>query len=221
MTILAIETSTEFCSVALAIDNQIVVEEKLAPRQHTELILPMVESVLNEASLSLHELDAIAYGKGPGSFTGVRLAAGVTQGLAYSASIPVIAVSSLAALALAVIDQSTNIAVATDARMGEIYHAAFANVNSADDLVRVNEVLIHPADLTLDDNSPWLAVGNGWKNYHDILARRYPELCQESLCNLLPSARHILPIAEVMYSKRQLLTAKQAMPLYLRSNVTG
>lgn len=221
MTILAIETSTEFCSVALAIDNQIVVEEKLAPRQHTELILPMVESVLNEASLSLHELDAIAYGKGPGSFTGVRLAAGVTQGLAYSASIPVIAVSSLAALALAVIDQSTNIAVATDARMGEIYHAAYSNVSSANDLLDTQEILINPKELQLDAEQSWLAVGNGWQNYHEVLSESYAELCNTCLADLLPSAKHLLPIAAVLYANGQLLKPEQAMPVYLRNQVTG
>ncbi|MGB1311163.1 MAG: tRNA (adenosine(37)-N6)-threonylcarbamoyltransferase complex dimerization subunit type 1 TsaB, partial [Leucothrix sp.] len=136
MKILAIETATEACSAALYHDGGIISRYELAPRKHTQLILPMMDSLLAEAGLSKQALDAIAFGRGPGAFTGLRIAVGVTQGLALALDRPVIPISSLAAMAQQVLDATVDLASAMldyipaiDARMGEVYWARYKNVD--------------------------------------------------------------------------------------------
>src|SRR5437868_8019064 len=126
-TLIAIETSTECCSAALLRDGALIERSELAPRRHAELILPMIESLLNEAGVSRRQLDAIAVGRGPGAFTGVRLAISVAQGLALALDIPVVPVSSLAALAQdANTKEGETVLAVIDARMGEIYSGCFS-----------------------------------------------------------------------------------------------
>ena len=126
MKILALDTATEACSAALLSgDGSVYERHDIAPRRHAELILPMVDGILTEAGLGLNDLDAIAFGRGPGAFTGVRIAAGVTQGLALGAGLPVIPVSSLAALAQPALGKAAIVLPAIDARMGEVYWAAY------------------------------------------------------------------------------------------------
>jgi tRNA threonylcarbamoyladenosine biosynthesis protein TsaB len=120
--ILALETSTEFCSVALYLDDKILTQEILAERRHSEIVLPMVQEILADAELTLAQLDGIAFGAGPGSFTGLRIACGVAQGLAFATNLPIVGVSTLEAIAQQTGEQK--IIAALDARMGEIYHAA-------------------------------------------------------------------------------------------------
>ncbi|MEK7708231.1 MAG: tRNA (adenosine(37)-N6)-threonylcarbamoyltransferase complex dimerization subunit type 1 TsaB, partial [Pseudomonadota bacterium] len=130
MKILALETSTEFCSVALYLDGKIFNKEILAERRHSEILLPMVHELLEESALALQQLDGIAFGAGPGSFTGLRIACGVAQGLAYATNLPVIGISTLEAVAQQIDEQK--IIVALDARMGEIYHAAYQRLTNYD-----------------------------------------------------------------------------------------
>ena len=123
MKLLALDTATEACSAAVLADGEVLERYELAPRRHAALILPMIESVLAEAGLEISQLDAIAVGRGPGAFTGVRIAIGIAQGIAFAADLPVALVSTLAALALGTARDTgaTRIAAALDARMGEIY----------------------------------------------------------------------------------------------------
>ncbi|UCE90616.1 MAG: tRNA (adenosine(37)-N6)-threonylcarbamoyltransferase complex dimerization subunit type 1 TsaB, partial [Pseudomonadota bacterium] len=127
MKLLAIETATEACSVALAVDGDVRDRFEIAPRGHAGLVLPMAKALLAEAGLGLRELDALVFGRGPGAFTGLRIAAGVVQGLAYGAELPVVPVSSLATLAQGVSAQTgaSDVLAVFDARMGEVYWGAF------------------------------------------------------------------------------------------------
>ncbi|HDP89812.1 MAG TPA: tRNA (adenosine(37)-N6)-threonylcarbamoyltransferase complex dimerization subunit type 1 TsaB, partial [Thioalkalivibrio sp.] len=127
MKILAIDTATDACSAALFLDGEVTSRFELAPRRHTELILPMVGSLLEEAGLAVTDLDAVAFGRGPGAFTGLRIAAGVAQGLALGADLPVIPVSTLATMAQQVMDEAgaEAVAAALDARMGEVYWGCY------------------------------------------------------------------------------------------------
>ena len=125
--ILAIETSSAACSAALSVDGEVVERDALAPRQHAALILPMIESLLAESGCAVGELDAIAFGRGPGSFTGVRIAASIVQGIAFAADLPVIPVSTLAALAFGAMRESSvpRVIAALDARREEVYWACY------------------------------------------------------------------------------------------------
>src|SRR6185503_4238342 len=125
MNLLAIDTATENCSAALLCGGQLLERSELAPRRHAELILPMIDSLLAEAGLSRRSLDGIAVGRGPGAFTGVRLAISVAQGMALGLDVPVVPVSSLAALALDAPDNGAAILACIDARMGEVYTGTF------------------------------------------------------------------------------------------------
>ena len=125
--ILALDTATENCSVALLVNDRVYVRREVAPRDHTKKILPMVDEVLKEAGLSLNELDALAFGRGPGSFTGVRIGIGIAQGLAFGAELPMIGISTLQAMAQGSYRnmRATHVACAIDARMSEVYWGRF------------------------------------------------------------------------------------------------
>lgn len=220
MKILALDTSTEACSAALLSDNKVSSRNEVAPRKHAELILPMVDSLLLEAGLELVELDAIAFGRGPGAFTGVRIAAGVTQGLAYASNLPIIPVSSLAALAQIAVGKADNIVAAIDARMGEVYYCQF----SADtDLVKpiCKEIVSKPEQVPVNTDMTIFGVGTGWDTYTAILS----EHCQDKLLGYesqaFPLAEHIIPLAVHEFEQNNSQEVKQAVPVYLRNNVTG
>ena len=131
MKILALDTSTEACSAALLIDGEITSQYQLAPREHSRLILKIIDKLLSDAKVSVSSLDAIAFGRGPGSFMGLRIAAGVVQGIAFAHDIPVIPISTLKAIAQRAYEQTNieNVLVAIDARMDEVYWGAYSLVN--------------------------------------------------------------------------------------------
>ena len=220
MKILAIETATEACSAALLVDNVVISRFQVAPREHGNLILPMVDELLTEAGLALTELDALAFGRGPGSFTGVRMATGVIQGLAYAAQLPVAAVSTLHALASQadLTDEIKTIFVALDARMGEVYWAEYAVVDNKLLLIG-NEQVIAPDKITSKSDNKALAIGHGWSVYKDILLQQVNG-CVEVVCaDKLPNAKEVAYLAKRMVEKGQLVTAENALPVYLRDNV--
>ena len=170
--LLAIETSGEACSVALCVDGEIRQREEAAPMQHAELLLPAVQSLLMDAAVPLSKLDAIAFGRGPGSFTSLRIGIGVVQGLAWGANLPVVPVSSLAAAAQEAVEKqaagNASICVALDARMQEVYFCEFRS--DEDGIVRAAgaERVCPPDAVVIDTDRPFVAVGNGFDRFEAL-----------------------------------------------------
>lgn len=222
-TILALDTSTPACSVALIKEGAVLEDFRMAPRQHNDLILPMVDQILAQAQLSLSQLDAIAFGRGPGSFTGLRISAGVVQGLAYGADLPVVPVSTLAAMALEA-HQKTYYPLwlsALDARMGEIYMGGYS-VEKEGDFWLAKEILservIAPDALTAITDS-FHGVGSGWI-YQDRLNDVLPEPATEVFSEIAPRAACIAQLADYDFSQGKVVPANEALPVYLRDEIT-
>lgn len=223
MKILALDTATEACSAALLHGDSIYQRHEIAPRRHAELILPMVDGVLAQAGLGLNDLDAIAFGRGPGAFTGVRIAAGVTQGLALGAGLPVIPLSSLATLAQGAADgahhQSAFLLPAIDARMGEIYWAVYGQ--GQDSLVNplTEEQVTSPDAARVPAEQRIFGVGSGWGTYRlrleSVLDGQITGIDHERY----PLARDMLPLAVREYNAGRCVSADKALPVYLRDNV--
>ena len=222
MKLLALDTATEACSVSLAIDDRRIDRYAEMERGHAEHILPMVDAVLAEGGVTLAALDAIAFGRGPGGFTGVRLAASVVQGLAFGAGLGVVPISDLAAVAAraaALSPQARRILVVNDARMREVYWATFA----AGDLgtPEAGEHVDAPAKVTLPDGvETWAAAGRGLAAWPELAAR-----CRAAGAvlhdNLLPRAAEILELARPRVAAGQLLDAADALPVYVRDRVVA
>lgn len=222
MKLLAIDTSTEACSAALFINGQVLEEFALTPREHTQMILPMVQRVLAEGGVTLQQLDGIAFARGPGAFTGLRIAAGVTQGLAFGASLPVIPVSSLAALAHGAWRQHgvDKVLTALDARMHEVYWGAWHVVGEGDvEPVGRGEQVSAPANCPLPDTAGWLGVGSGWSAYADALNTRFADFLSAVDSDLLPRAHDVALIGARLAQQYGWQPAEQAQPIYLRDNV--
>ena len=219
MKLLAFDTSTEACSAALALGDAILQREELAPRRHAELILPMVDSLLQEAGLRLKDLDALAFGRGPGAFTGVRLAAGIAQGLALGAGLPVLPVSSLAALAQGATDPADALLATMDARMGEIYWGLFEPANGGAARLIAGERVSDPAAVALPAGRSFFAIGSGWETYGALLAERFKGRVTGAAPARRPRARDLLPLAQAELQQGRGLPPEQALPVYLRNEV--
>lgn len=221
MKLLAIETATEGCSAALSIDGVIYSRFELAPRRHAEVILPMCESVLAEANVKLQQLDAIAFGRGPGSFTGVRIAAGVAQGIAFAHDLPVVPVSTLAALAQEVMTErdKTRVLAAIDARMNEVYWGSYIRSEGGYAELVGEERVDKPDRLAVPDYPHWYGVGSGWEAYGDSLTKRLDDLLEGFDSERLPKAAYVARLAEIAYGRGLTVPAEQAQPVYLRDNV--
>jgi tRNA threonylcarbamoyladenosine biosynthesis protein TsaB len=239
MKILALDTSTQACSVALlegTLDDYSLIERfEIAPRMHTQLILPMIDSVLNEAGYQIGQIDVLAFGRGPGAFTGVRVATGVVQAIAYGADLPVAQISSLAALAQAYLlntrQGARNILVANDARMDEIYFGAYQGENNFVELLGQEKVL-KPENLLVElntdplirlsqQNQQWYILGNGWSIYSNQL-ETVRALCQtdhDAAAFEYPHAKYIAHLAFHESACGALVSADQVSPVYLRDNV--
>lgn len=223
MIILALETSTEACSVALEVAGQTLERFELAPRRHAELLLPMIDELLLEAGLQKRAIEAVAFGRGPGAFTGVRLAASVAQGLAFGLSRPVLPVSSLAALAQAEIAAAEGrpIAAMMDARMGELYLGLYrANSAGLVDALAPERVL-PPAEVTLPGPASeiWWVAGSGWSAYQEALQARLGERVRVQPQPRYPRAAGLLPLARQELVSGHWHTPAEAQPLYLRDKV--
>ena len=219
--LLAIETATEACSVALYQDGDVQERFEIAPRRHAALVLPWVEALLADAGIAPAQLDAIAFGRGPGSFTGLRIAAGVTQGLAFAADIPVVPVSTLAALAYGahVVSGKTNILAALDARMKEVYWGAYRFDSNGHVTLVGEECVCAPDVAPLPAGGSWFGAGSGWKTYGDILSAHcgLPETA--CLPDWLPHAADMVQLAADLYQAGEVIPPEQAAPVYLRDNV--
>ena len=228
MKILALDTATENCSAALLVDGNVRAHEIEMDRGHAERILPMVDNLLAEGHLSLSDLDAIAFGRGPGSFTGVRLAATVTQGLAFGADLGVVPVSDLQAVAqrvfggAATADPSTaRVLVCNDARMSEVYWACFER--GEDGLARLEgeERVSKPSEVRLPQSwTSAIAAGRGFSAYAAALQAAVPAVSPTSAAvGLLPRATEIALLAVPVVASGRLLPPEAATPTYLRDNV--
>lgn len=220
MKILAIDTATEACSAALYVDGNITSEYKLAPREHTQLILPMIDRLLTDAGLIVNQLDALSFARGPGAFTGVRIAAGIIQGLSYAAEIPVVPVSTLAAIAAGIYYEHghKDVLSAIDARMGEVYWGAYHIEEDSVTLID-NELVCSVENLPDQLSENWVGAGTGWSEYSEILKSRFK--IEEDLIyeNHLPSAKIIVKLAVQDFKLNKQMSAHQAQPVYLRDNV--
>jgi tRNA threonylcarbamoyladenosine biosynthesis protein TsaB len=216
MKLLAIDTATERCSVALLLDGRMIERSQDTQRGHADLILPMIAEALAEGGVGLRSLDGVAYGRGPGAFTGVRIAIGVVQGLAYGIQAPTVGVSDLAAIAQQVAQAGEEILVCMDARMGEVYWARF-RLNAGAVLVEaVSEERVDRPDAVARGSATAFA-GTGFKAYPQLApegARPVHEL-------VLPRAREIALLAEAELRAGRGLPAAQASPVYLRDQVAS
>lgn len=220
MKILAIETATEACSMALWIDGDVRERFEIAPRRHTELVLPWADALLADAGLRRAQIDAIACGRGPGAFTGVRLAVALAQGMAFALDRPVLAISTLAALALqAQAGEGDHVLAAIDARMGEVYIAEFVADASAHVLPLGAESLAAPGVIERTNTAPCIGVGTGFAADDGVLASRLSAQLVRCDATALPHAADIARLAAVAWTRGEAIAPDALEPAYLRNNV--
>lgn len=220
--ILAVDTATEACSAALLVGDKLFSRWEEAPRDHTRKILPMVQAVLEDAGISLSDLDAIAFGRGPGSFTGVRIGISVAQGLAFGAGVPLIGISTLAAMAQGAyrLDGAQQVLTAIDARMNEVYFGRYELIDDRMQLVG-DEVVSEPAalvDVRGKLAGPVTCVGTGFETYGETLSGLADELAVSQV--RFPAAEDMLPLARAAWLAGEAVPVEQATPVYLRDKVT-
>lgn len=218
MKLLGIEMSSSVGSIALRCGDEIRAREIATPREQTELLLPLVDELLAEAEVGLGALDGITFGRGPGSFTGLRVAAAAAQGLALASGVPLLPVSSLLCLAQTAWRREgvARAVVCVDARMGEVYWAVFAVTGGA---MRAegDERLGAPADLTFPAAGPCAAVGDGFASYRDTLAACLAA-AQSTWPDLKPAAEDLFPPAAADLLAGRSVTPAEALPVYLREH---
>ena len=222
MRILAIDTATEACSVALWNDGTTFAHFELCPREHTQRILPLVRAALADADVKLTDLDALAFGRGPGSFTGVRIGIGIAQGLALGAELPMIGVSTLATMAQGAWRKTgaTRVLAAIDARMGEVYWAEYQRDADGVWHGEETEAVLKPeavSERLLQLDGSWAMVGTGWGAWPELAANSPLTLTDGEM--LLPTAEDMLPIALQLFAAQKWVAVEQAEPVYLRNEV--
>src|SRR5687768_15920279 len=217
MKLLAFETATEACSVAVYADGAVRERFELAPRRHAELSLPWAEQLLAEAGLAKSQLDAIAIGRGPGAFTGVRLAIAIAQGIALALDRPIVPVSTLAALAMR--SDGERILAAIDARMGEVYSAAFAR--DGNDMVALSAEAVGAPDAIAvpGDAHAWHGVGTGFAAREGALQRRLGPRLSTVDAAALPHAADVARLAALAFARGEALAPERVEPAYLRDSV--
>lgn len=217
MKLLALDTSTEACSVALLIADQVYEHFTISPQGHSGLILNMLDAILAEAGISLNAIDALAFGRGPGSFTGVRIGAGITQGIAFAYDLPVVPVSSLAALAQA--SGAKKSLAAIDARMGEVYWGVYEKGIENLVILTGTERVCAPQMVPLMKDDGWLGVGTGWGAYGDKLCAHLGGTVSGWEAEHYPRANAIAQLGAAAFARSEAVVAEDALPLYLRNNV--
>lgn len=216
MNILALDTSTEHCSAALWRDGAVYERAVRAGQGHSEILIGMTDDVLAEGGLPLARLDGIAYGAGPGSFTGLRIACAVAQGLAFPGGIPLTGIGTLHAMALAC--GGAKVLCCLDARMQEIYHAAY--VRQGDAYVEVSAPrACAPAAAPELAGGEWTGCGSGFAAYHDALRQRYGAALIRIDGAVYPHARDIAQLAAPVFAAGRGVRAEEAAPLYIRDKV--
>ena len=220
MNLLALDTSTEFLSLALQVGDEKGCDKTYTHYQHagqaaSQLVLPQIQALLDSANIKLSDLNGIAFGAGPGAFTGVRVACGVAQGLGFGANLPVVGVNTL--LALAQTSGEDKVIACLDARMGEIYHAAFVRENGEWLEQSATRVCKPEAAPVLE--GAWIGVGSGWAVYGDILSAIYANKLAQVLPNITQTAQAILQLATPIFAAGEAKPASEAAPIYIRNRV--
>lgn len=216
MNILALDTSGDYCSLALWLDGEVTSRGVLAEQKHSQVLLPLLDELFAESGISLSKLDGIAFGAGPGSFTGLRIACGVAQGLAFAADLPVVGICTLEALAEAM--PGKQVIASLDARMGEIYHAAYEK--HGDHWRQVSEpALCLPQQAPQVAGGGWIGCGNGFAVYEKELRRCYQGQLTQVAAEAVPHAREMARLAVAVLQRGEGCKAEAAAPLYLRNKV--
>lgn len=223
MRLLALDTATEACSVALCGDGRTAQRWLEAPREHGERLLGLIDEVLAEAGIAPRDLDALAFGCGPGAFTGVRMGTGVVQGVAYGLDRPVVRVSTLAALAQGAYRRygTCRWLPAIDARMGEVYWGMYMIDRDGLAVAAADECVVAPEQVPLPEGTGWSGTGSGWARYPEALAER---LGGQLACDhgfALPAAVDMLPLAEAAWWRGEAVSPAAALPTYLRDRVAA
>lgn len=220
MKLLAVETSTDACSAALFVDGHVLERFEIAPREHTRLILPMIDSLMAEAQLKPRQLHGIALSRGPGSFTGVRIATGVAHGIAFGADLPVVLVSTLAAIAQDFFNRfETGISfTALDARMDEIFWGVYrSNALGLAELMG-NEAVTSAAEVIFPDVQGF-GVGSGWAAHGETLLACLDRRVLRVESSIWPRAACIAQLGAYDFANGKAVPVEQAMPVYLRDKV--
>ncbi len=234
MKLLVLDTSTEWCSAALWLDGQIQARRVLAEQRHSSLLLPMVDELLREAGLTLHQLDGIGYGAGPGSFTGLRIVCAVTQGLAFGADLPVVGVSTLESIAeqtgaAQVLRQDRlegerlaahplRVLTVLDARMAEVYWAAYRCDGAGWQVVSEPQLAL-PGSVAVPAGGDWVGAGNGFSALGEVLRPRLAAQLVRIDDTLMPDAAAMAPLAARAFERGEGMDAALAAPIYLRDKV--
>ncbi|MEP1382619.1 MAG: tRNA (adenosine(37)-N6)-threonylcarbamoyltransferase complex dimerization subunit type 1 TsaB [Paraglaciecola sp.] len=220
MNLLVIDTATEACSVAVQVDGKIYNRFEICPQQHSQRILPMIDEVLHEANITLKGLDYLGFGRGPGSFTGVRIATGILQGLSLGTGLKVVGISTLAAMAQEACDKFkvNHVFAAIDARMAEVYFAEYAFSEGVVRLIAEESVL--PPEVALPEtakNCEYLGVGTGWAAYETLNADNKVNVISDVI---YPNALYMLPLALAQIEAGLAVDVEDIQPVYLRDKVT-
>ncbi len=220
MRILAIDTTTEACSAALYQEGEVIERFEMAQRAHSKQVLAMVRELLAEGEQVLERLDAIAFARGPGSFTGLRICAGVAQGLAFAADLPVVAVSTLAALAQGQqrLLGAERVLSAIDARMNEVYWGAYA-LTEGEMRPLVEECVCAAEAVPLPAAGDYVCTGTGWQGYDQELRARLSAFQLTTATEHFPHARDVASLAVAAWHRGEHQSAEQAIPVYLRDQV--
>ncbi|MEZ0231535.1 MAG: tRNA (adenosine(37)-N6)-threonylcarbamoyltransferase complex dimerization subunit type 1 TsaB [Methylophilaceae bacterium] len=216
MNILALDTSTEYLSLALSLQGKVFVRELLAGQSHSQHVLPLLRELLDEAKVALTDLDGIAFGAGPGSFTGLRIGCGIAQGLAFGANLPVVGIGTLMALAESA--GSPKVIACLDARMGEVYHAAYIKT-SIGWQEEVAPGLYKPGAVPAILGNDWAGVGSGWATFSDALHAAYAGQLSDISPEIFPHAIAIAALALPDFSAGRGVSAAEAAPVYIRNKV--
>lgn len=217
MNLLALDTSSTACSVALLIDNRIIARHVIGPMQQAKLILPLIDEIMNESGLELNQLDAIALGCGPGSFTGVRIATSVAQGLAFATGLPLVGVSSLAALAQATYQDLgwKRLLIGVDARIQEVYWGTYEVNEEGIVILQGDEQVCAPENVVIPHDKDWYGAGDAWSVY----STQIPFQPLQTDETRLPMASAILTLAKAKFLRGECVPANAIIPVYLRDNV--
>jgi tRNA threonylcarbamoyladenosine biosynthesis protein TsaB len=216
LNILALDTSSEWCSAAVWLDGRVLARDTKAGQRHSELILVMIDALLQEAGMTLQQLHGIGFGAGPGSFTGLRIACGLAQGMAFGADLPLAPVGTLVSLAQA--SGACRVVSALDARMGEIYHAAYQRTQTGWDIVCA-PTLSRPENAPDLEGVGWVGCGSGFAAHGEALRQRYGSALDATQPELYPHARDVATLAALVFANGKGVDPAQAAPLYIRDKV--